>query len=148
MIPRSLRSEFVRKALLALAPAVLLLATAGSASASTSQETILQDDRLFGQPATQAASLDTADALGVDTIHSVIGWDTIAPSPDARRKPSGFNGADLGDYEAEKWDRFDDLVRGADQRGIELLFSPAAPIPTWATAVPQRRPAQELRPGR
>ena len=133
MTLRSPRSEFVRKALLALAPAVLLLATAGSAAASTKQETILQDDRLFGDPGQQAAALDTAKSLGVDTIHSVVVWNTLAPSPDAKKKPKGFNGADLGDYDATKWDRFDSLVREADARGIDLLLSPAGPGPLWAS---------------
>ena len=133
MTLRSPRSEFVRKALLALAPAVLLLATAGSATASTKQETILQDDRLFGDPSQQVAALDTAKSLGVDTIHSVVVWDTLAPSNDAKKKPKGFNGADLRDYEAEKWDRFDSLVREADARNIDLLLSPSGPVPTWAS---------------
>jgi len=79
MTLRSPRSEFVRKALLALAPAVLLLATAGSASAATKFDSIMQDDRLFGNPATQAESLDTADGLGVDVIHTIVGWRGLAP---------------------------------------------------------------------
>jgi hypothetical protein len=138
MTLRSPRSEFVRKALLVLAPAVLLLATAGSASASTKQETILQDDRLFGDPGQQIAALDVADSLGVDTIHTVVVWDTLAPANNSRRKPRGFNGADPGDYDPEKWDRFDTLVREADSRGIDLLMSPAGPVPTWASLC--RRP--------
>jgi hypothetical protein len=133
MTLRSPRSEFVRKALLALAPAVLLLATAGSASASTKQETILQDDRLFGDPSRQFAAIEEADSLGVDTIHAVVVWDTIAPKNTSRTKPAGFNGATLSSYEPEKWDRFDDLVREADKRGIDILLSPSGPVPTWAS---------------
>ena len=133
MTLRSPRSEFVRKALLALAPAMLLLATAGPAAASTKQETILQDDRLFGDPGLQIEALDTADSLGVDTIHSVITFRSMAPEPEASDKPSGFNAADPGDYPAEKWDRFDSLVREARSRGIELLLSPSTPMPDWAT---------------
>jgi hypothetical protein len=133
MTLRSPRNEFVRKALLALAPAVLLLATAGSASAATKFDSIMQDDRLFGNPATQAESLDTADGLGVDVIHTIVGWRGLAPSADAKKKPRGFNAADPGDYNAEDWDRFDDLVRGAKARGIQVLMSPAGPIPDWAT---------------
>jgi hypothetical protein len=133
MILRSPRSEFVRKALLAVAPAVLLLATAGSAAASTTQETILQDDRLLGNPALQVDALDTAQSLGVDTIHTVVVWKTLAASPEAKKKPRGFNGADLKDYDADKWDRFDSLVREADQRGIEILMSPSSPMPLWAS---------------
>jgi hypothetical protein len=123
----------VRKALLALAPAVLLLATAGSASAATKFDSIMQDDRLFANPATQAESLDTADGLGVDVIHTIVGWRGLAPSVDAKKKPKGFNAADPGDYDPEGWDRFDDLVRGAKARGIQVLMSPAGPIPDWAT---------------
>lgn len=126
------RSEFVRKALLALAPAVLLLATAASAEASTRQETILQDDRLFGDPNLQVQALDDADALGVDTIHSVITFRSLAASPEANSKPSGFDAADPGDYPAESWDRFDTLVREATTRRIDLLFSPSTPMPDWA----------------
>ena len=133
MTLRPPRSEFVRKALLALAPAVLLLAMAGSASASTKQETILQDDRLFGDPGRQLAAIEEADSLGVDTIHTVVVWDTLAPKNTAKKKPAGFNGADLGDYEAEKWDRFDDLVREANKRGIDILMSPSGPVPTWGS---------------
>jgi hypothetical protein len=133
MTLRSPRSEFVRKALLALAPAVLLLATASSASAATKFDSIMQDDRLFANPATQAESLDTADGLGVDVIHTIVGWRGLAPKPDAKKKPRGFNAADPGDYDEDGWDRFDDLVRGAQTRGIDILMSPAGPIPDWAT---------------
>jgi hypothetical protein len=133
MTLRSPRSEFVRKALLALLPAVLLLAWAASADASTKQETILQDDRLFGTPDQQIAALDAADALGVDTIHSVITFQSVAPEIDAARKPSGFSAADPGDYPADAWDRFDTLVREANARGIDLLFSPSTPVPRWAS---------------
>ena len=134
MTLRSPRSEFVRKALLALAPAVLLLATASSASASTKQETILQDDRLFGTPGTQVQALDDAKALGVDTVHSVITFRSLAPNADSENKPGGFDAADPGDYPAESWDRFDSLVREASSRRIDLLFSPATPMPDWAAA--------------
>src|SRR5215213_6787475 len=128
MTLRSPRSEFVRKALLALAPAALLLATAGSATASTRQETILQDDRLFGDPSLQVQALDDAKALGVDTIHSVITFRGLAPNADSENKPAGFDAADPGDYPAESWDRFDSLAREARSRGIELLLSPATPM--------------------
>ena len=146
MTLRSPRSEFVRKALLALAPAVLLLATAGSAAASTKQETILQDDRLFGDPTQQVAALDKADSLGVDTIHSVVVWNTLAPSPDSKKKPKGFKAADPKSYPAEAWDRFDSLVREADARGIDLLLSPAGPGPIWASQCKKKTPTCDPNP--
>jgi hypothetical protein len=147
MTLRSPRNEFVRRALLALAPAVIvLLATAGSASAATSLDSIMQDDRLFGNPATQEASLDTADALGVDVIHTIIGWRGLAPSENSRRKPRGFNAADPGDYDEDDWDRFDDLVRGAQSRGIQILMSPAGPLPRWASQCPRPGRNNSCRP--
>src|SRR4051794_10455720 len=106
MTLRSPRSEFVRKALLALAPAVLLLATAGPAPPAPNSAPFRQGDRLFGQPATQSASLDPADGLGVDVIHTIVGWRGLAPRPTAKKKPRGFNAADPGDYDPKSWDRF------------------------------------------
>jgi len=138
MTLRSPRNEFVRRAVLALAPAVLLLlATAGSASAATKFDSIMQDDRLFGTPDVQAKSLDTADGLGVGVIHTIVGWRGLAPKPTAKKKPRGFNAADPGDYDVDSWDRFDDLVRGANDRGIQILMSPAGPIPNWASMCPR-----------
>ncbi len=137
---RSPRGEFVRKALLALAPAVLLLvAFAGPATASSRQETILQDDRLFGDGRFQIEALDTARTLGTDTIHSVITFNGVAPGVRSKRKPRGFNAADHKDYPDERWDRFDRLVTEADRRGIKILFSPSTPVPRWASTCKVRR---------
>ena len=137
---RSPRGEFVRKALLALAPAVLLLvAFAGPADASSRQETILQDDRLFADGRFQIEALDTARTLGTDTIHSVITFNGVAPGVRSKRKPRGFNAADHTDYPAERWDRFDRLVTEADRRGIKILFSPSTPVPRWASTCKVRR---------
>jgi hypothetical protein len=137
---RSPRSRFVRKAVAAVAPALLLLATAGSALASTKQETILQDDRLFGDPSQQVAALDDAKALGVTTIHTVVVWRTLAPNPDSRTKPRGFNGADPKKYPLTNWDRFDSLVTEASKRGIKLLMSPSGPMPLWASTCKSKSP--------
>ena len=146
MTLRSPRSEFVRKALLALMPVVLLLAWGASADASTSQETILQDDRLFGAPDQQEAALDAAKSLGVDTVHTLVVWDAIAPRNTSRTKPRGFNGADPGDYDETKWDRFDSLVREANERGIDILMSPTGPVPTWASECPRPGTPKVCRP--
>ena len=132
----------MRKALLALVPAVLLLvAVAAPATASPRQETIMQDDRLFGNPDLQPEALAVSDDLGVDTIHSVVTMQRLSPKLTSKKKPRGFNGADPGDYDAEDWDRFDDLVRGADSRGIDILFSPSGPVPRWASTCKRARRA-------
>lgn len=141
------RNEFVRRGLLALAPAVLMLAVAApSATASSKQETILQDDRLFGDPNHQIEALDTAKSLGVDTIHSVITFHSLAPDPDGASKPRGFNAANPRDYPAESWDRFDTLVREAARRRIKLLFSPSTPVPRWASDCKNARSSTVCQP--
>lgn len=133
----SLRSSpraFVRVAALALVPAAIVLAGAGPAAASTKQESIIQDDRLFANsdPAFQTEAFNTADALGADTVHTLLTWAAIAPDRFEKKKPAGFDGADPGDYEPEKWDRWDNLMREAKRTGIDVLASPTGPIPRWA----------------
>src|SRR3954453_22882312 len=62
-----------------------------------------------------------------------IGRRGLPPIPVGKKKPRGFNAADPGDYDVEGWDRFDDLVRGTKARGMQVLMSPAGPIPRWAS---------------
>src|SRR4051794_4133881 len=105
------------------------------ALASTTQESFFQDDQLLthsGYPQ-QAATLDAFQRMGVDTIHTVVNWRRLAPHPNARKKPKKFDGRDPKAYGPTNWDIFDALVRGAHARGIEVLMSPAGPVPRWAS---------------
>ncbi|MEA2478718.1 MAG: polysaccharide biosynthesis protein PslG [Thermoleophilaceae bacterium] len=126
--------QFVRKVLLAVVPAALMLSSASPALANNKQESILQDDGVFGNTDLQAEGLTAANDLGVDTIHTLVGWDSLAPNSSSTTKPSGFNGADPGAYPAENWDHLDDLVRGAHDKGIDLILSPTGPTPRWASS--------------
>src|SRR3954471_16347297 len=104
-----------------------LLALAGPAQASTSQETIVQDDRMllnFGV-GVQSAALDELDTLGVDTVHAVINWDRLAPKPSSSKPPKGFNGRDPESYNQARWAAIDSLVRQTQARGIDLLLTPS-----------------------
>lgn len=109
----------------------VVLGLAGPARANVSQLTILQDDgALLGSAARQQRSLDQVSALGADTIHSLVSWRSLSPSPAARRRPS----VDLSDPASYSgWDHYDGLVRGAQARGLNLILSPASPIPRWAS---------------
>lgn len=120
------------------------LAAAGPAHASKTQLSIFQDDRLLvlSGDATRERTLDDLQALGVDTVHSVAFWHKIAPAPESRRRPSNFDGSDPAAYPPELWDKYDGLVRGATVRGMDLVLSPSAPIPSWASGCPSRRIAQ------
>ncbi|MGZ5311343.1 MAG: hypothetical protein ACXWZK_06400 [Solirubrobacterales bacterium] len=117
----------------ALLVGALTLLLAAPASASKTQESIFEDEQqlLERGPDVRNATLDDIDALGADTIRSLVLWSRIAPA--GSRRPKGFTGASPAAYPAAAWDPYDDLVRGANVRGIGLLLSPSTPIPAWAS---------------
>jgi hypothetical protein len=114
-------------ALTACAPAL--------ARASTTQESLLEDEVQYLQrgAAARERALDDAVALGADGLRSLVLWRDVAPAPRSVRRPRGFRATDPHAYPARNWDRLDDLVRGANVRGLALLLSPSTPIPAWAS---------------
>jgi hypothetical protein len=146
----NLRSLFpsVRSLLAVISLAVGLLGLTLPAQASRSQESIFQDDRLLlnSSAAVQTQALDDLHAAGVKTIHAVINWKTLAPSPTKASVPRGFTGTDPASYSASRWVSIDNLVRGARARGLKLLLTPAGPAPEWAlkcTSFEKRKYGQE-----
>ena len=117
----------------ALLVGALTLLLAAPASASKTQESIFEDEQqlLERGPDVRNATLDDIDALGADSIRSLVLWSRIAPA--GSRRPKGFAGANPDAYPAAAWDPYDDLVRGANVRGLGLLLSPSTPIPAWAS---------------
>jgi hypothetical protein len=111
-----------------------LLAFAAPAHAARIQESIVQDDRLLQNFGTgeQRVALIELDALGVDTVHAVVNWDTLAPKPSASKPPAGVDLTDPASYRESRWQVIDALVREAQVRGMDVLLSPAAPGPVWA----------------
>ena len=122
-------------ALGAVCAGMLMLALAGQASANRTQETIVQDDRLLlsSGPAVRDHALDTIRALGADSIHTLVFWGRVAPGDSSNHKPRHFNAADPADYPPRAWDAYDDLVRGARGRGLQVLMTPTGAIPAWAS---------------
>jgi hypothetical protein len=118
--------------------ALTLPALGGPAAASTSQESIIQDDRvLYTQgPESQAQALDRMAELGVDTIHTLVTWRGIVPDATATKQPQGFKADDPHAYPADRWNPIDDLVRGAAARGMRVLMTPTGPAPRWADTCP------------
>jgi hypothetical protein len=114
------------------AVAVALLAPASVAHASTSQESLFQDDGslLFSTYQRRQSTLDELKALGVDTIRANLLWNWVAPAPNSKRRPAGFDATDPAAYD---WFRFDELARGAAARGIVLQWTITGPIPSWAS---------------
>jgi hypothetical protein len=108
---------------------------AGAAPASTTQESLVEDEfqMLQADAATRELALGDAVALGADGMRALVLWADIAPAARATRRPAGFDGADPAAYPAARWNRLDALVRGTRARGLSLLLSPSTPAPAWAS---------------
>jgi hypothetical protein len=103
------------------------------ASASRSQSTLfdLGGSSLDVTKEGRATQLDELQDFGVDTVRVIIAWRQLAPSPESASKPS-FDATDPNAYPAQ-WDALDDLVIQAKARGMNVLMTPSAPTPKWAS---------------
>ncbi len=123
-----------RRQIAVLAAAAAAVLAAVPAQASRTQLSVFQDDEqlvLSGATARER-TLEDLDRIGADTIHSIVFWHKVAPAPLSLARPT-FDGADPGTYPAVQWDAYDDLVRGATARGLDLILSPSSPMPAWAS---------------
>jgi hypothetical protein len=118
---------------LALLTITLLVLLAAPAHASPRQvmsfeapEELLDDGRRLG-------TLDEIRAFGVTQIRQLVFWQSFAPGPNRKRKPS-FNAANPDAYPAGTWDRLDSIVDQARARGIRVMLTPTGPVPKWATS--------------
>jgi hypothetical protein len=110
----------------------------GTAAASSTQESIMQDDHVLYTkgPDGQAQALDQMAALGVDTIHTLVTWRGLVPNGNSSKPPKGFRADDPGAYPSDRWNPIDDVVRGALARGMNVLMTPTGPAPRWADTCP------------
>ncbi|MGP0033227.1 MAG: hypothetical protein ACLP4R_01410 [Solirubrobacteraceae bacterium] len=118
---------------LPLAAAVLSAAAlqAAPAAASTTQESIFQDDpQLMANP---VATLQTLRDLGVQRVRVNVAWSEIAPKPTSRTEPKGFSATNPAAYAASGWAIYDEIDRDAAVDGISLDFTLNGPAPLWAT---------------
>ena len=92
-------SHAARLALISLA---LCLAAAAPAAASHDQESIFEDEHqlLESGPGVAATALDDIDALGADSVRSLVLWSRVAPG----RRPARFNAAHPRAYPPAAWD--------------------------------------------
>jgi hypothetical protein len=128
-----------RSRLLALAAtiaALAALAASPSASASRGQATLfdLGGVALDVTPGERAELLDQLDRFGVDTVRVIAFWREFVPMPNSRTKPD-FDATNPAAYTPEEWVGLDDLIRGASNRGMNVLLTPSSPIPDWASPV-------------
>ena len=78
------------------------------------------------------AALALFKQLGVDRVRVYIAWETVAPDPESRRGPSGFDAANPAAYPAGGWAPYDAIVRVAAADGIGLDLTVGSPPPLWA----------------
>jgi hypothetical protein len=125
----------MRRASLLTSALVALLLPAAPAGASRVQRSIFEDDQtlVLSSATIRERTLDDLATLGVDTVHSVVFWNKVAPVPLSTHRPAGFDGSNPAAYPAALWDRYDGLVSGAQARGMDVLLSPSSPIPAWAS---------------
>jgi hypothetical protein len=131
-----------------LLPLLLLFALLGvpaAAFADKNQEATFQDDDqlIYTTSKAREKTLDTLKRLGVDRIRATVLWRVIAPSPTAKTKPSPFDSSNPADYPPGVWNNYDQLVRGAKERGIAVNFNVSGPAPRWATKAAPRPDIQD-----
>jgi hypothetical protein len=124
----------LRTLVCACAVAWALLALPAPASAAPYMVSLMQDDDelAYTTSSGRREALNRMKSLGVEAVRVTLLWRVIAPNTDSRHKPAGFNGANPGDYPHESWDRYDEIVRLAAERGIAVNFNPTGPGPVWA----------------
>lgn len=106
---------------------------AGSAFASKSQESVIEDPaRLLSiDTVTQTAALDESQALGAEILKIPVLWRSIAPNGTSTVKPDG-DLSDPNQYPAGSWDILDRAVAGGQARGMKVWLMITAPAPRWA----------------
>ena len=115
--------------------AVLALVFASPAHASSTQESILQDDAqlIYASPQHMAQTLEQLSSLGVDRVKLSLVWWLVAPNATSTRRPN-FNASDPAAYPPGAWDRYDMLVRMAQELGLKTYFEFSPADPAWAIA--------------
>src|SRR4051795_3659872 len=126
--------------LLAAGLAALSLIAPAAAQANENQLSIMQDDDalVYGGDAKRDATLARMKALGVDAVRVTVLWKNVASQVTAKqarsrdlRKPRS--------YGVRIWNQYDNLVRSAQNLGIQVYFSVTGPAPPWAHAAGPRK---------
>jgi hypothetical protein len=127
---RQIRNMPIRALLLAVLVPLAALLPATPAAANSTQASLLQDDPqlIYTSSSHRAHRLDELQSMGIDIVKVRVNWRYLAPS----RRPSGYDGADPAAY-GNRWLPYDELVEGAQQRGMDVLFQVGGSAPEWAT---------------
>jgi hypothetical protein len=125
----------VKRLLPLILAALVLAALPSAASASKTQESTFQDDILlvYGSPAVVEDTLNQLASFGVDRIRVSLFWGILAPANTQVQKPA-FDASDPSAYPQNLWEKYDRLIREAQQRGILVNLNITSPIPRWASS--------------
>ena len=107
------------------------LGIAAPAAASTTQQSLMQDDDLvlYRGPDVQASTLQRMAGLGVDTVRINLIWRNVVGKGGrkAQRKPTN-----PASYPAANWDPYDGAVRTAASLGMGVYVTVTGPAPDYA----------------
>jgi hypothetical protein len=108
--------------------AMAMVLPAAPARANSTQASLLQDDPqlIYTSSKNRTKRLDELQSLGIDIVKVRVNWRYLAPS----KRPHGYNGADPAAYD---WGPYDEVVQGAQSRGMDVLFQVGGSAPEWAT---------------
>src|SRR4051812_37529953 len=144
--------------LLTLALGLSALIAPAATQASPTQMSIMMDDDLlvYRDDSTAARALTQMKSLGVDTVRVTVLWKTVAENTRfsnaelaklkgkknkrlreaALRQNRRFKATNPSTYPIRNWDRYDNLLKSAADRGIRVYFNVTGPGPTWAHGKP------------
>ncbi len=127
---------------LLIAAALILALSPSVAAASSTQESMFQDDPLLVGDTTDAkmnATLDELKEIGVDRVRVSLFWSVVAPSNKAVTKPN-FDSTNPAQYPTGSWAKYDRLLLAAKERGIAVNLNVTAPLPRWGSSAAANRP--------
>src|SRR3954447_10493473 len=129
-------------------PLVLLIALLAppAARASNSQLSVMMDDDelVYRTDKLRDRTLDRMAALGVDEVRVTVLWSNVTlHAQDTKAEKARFHRLGADDpraYPKLNWDRYDNLIRSAQARGIGVYFDITGPGPAWGH---EKAPASE-----
>ena len=127
---RPLRLAQLTTLLAAATSALALMIAPAPAVASNRQLAMLQvGPALLTDP---SGTLDQLHSLGVGVVRVIVQWSAVAPEPNSKSAPRGFNGANPASYPGANWAPYDEVVRDAKADGIAVDLTPSSGAPLWA----------------
>jgi len=122
-----------------LLAAVIALLAPQATSASSSQLSLIQDDRELtgGAGEDPAGAMAEIRSLGVDIVRTNVIYHRVYRTPRDRKKPRGFDASDPSSSEYD-WAATDQLVQLAQDNGLQVLMTITGPGPFFTSASPGR----------